>query len=72
VLTPKPALAPAPLPPQVREFYSGSNALGPYILSHWFLGIFYVHGAIILATMIYWLTGGCPSLYPAGSRPEAH
>lgn len=43
--------------PVVREYFAGSNAIGPYLLSRIVLLIPLSYGPVLMGTLIYWMTG---------------
>lgn len=46
----------------VREYYAGTNAVGPYLISNFVCTSPMIYGPIALVTLVYWLTGACMSL----------
>lgn len=43
--------------PVVREYFSGSNAVGPYVLSRLTIVPALIYGPIAMATILYWMCG---------------
>jgi len=41
----------------VREYYAGANAMGPYLVAKFFYELPMNYGPILLATIVYWMTG---------------
>ncbi len=44
----------------VREYYSGVNAVGPYMIATFFGTLPLAYGPVLLVTMVYWMTGMDP------------
>ena len=41
----------------VREYYAGTNAVGPYLCANFTCTSPMIYGPIALVTLVYWLTG---------------
>ena len=41
----------------VREYYAGTNAVGPYLISNFVCNVPMIYGPVALVTLVYWLTG---------------
>ena len=47
----------------VREYFSGSNAIGPYLIARFIADAPMGYGPFLLITLIYWMTGACFYVY---------
>lgn len=47
----------------VREYFSGSNAIGPYMCARFLCNLPLGYGPFLLATVIYWMTGQSVHVY---------
>lgn len=58
--------------PFSREYFAGSNAVGPYFLSRYVLVVPYMYAPFVMATMVYWMTGTTPppSLPSGVTQPQ--
>lgn len=54
---PSPPLQPCIQAIVVREYFSGANALGPYLTARFIMDFPLGYGPFILITLIYWMTG---------------
>ena len=41
----------------VREYFSGANAVGPYMLANFVAEARMIYGPFLLCTMVYWMMG---------------
>lgn len=53
----------------VREYYAGTNAVGPYLVANFTCTSPMIYGPIALVTLVYWLTGACGCPWFVRPRP---